>query len=1792
MSLIDCLSKFAKDFKNLDHESVQEASRIYQERGETEAAANIAAIEDHIAELQADRKRVSDAITEAFKTKHPKKYKQAIEKKIADHSERAAERVEAEKAVVIDARKGEFEQSVYHGSPYKFDRFTMEHIGKGEGAQAYGWGLYFAGKREIAEYYREALTARNIRIPDVVEEDIIAVMKQDVSSLPEKFQQEAKSAIDRFDTAANAYNVVADVDKYGSGEVADFLRNHIVPNADKGRLYEVNIPEDDTYLLWDKPLSEQPEKVKTALKKAGIGSDKDAEAMSEDELLGALGVFEQTLTGGEKKGAGLYKEFEAFHGSDEAASKYLHSLGIQGIKYLDGTSRAQGEGSFNYVIFDENAIEVLQTFYQGEKQEPRATFNPSTAYEIKDSAGKSLGFATGNDPASALASFNKINNTDAGKSADHVPLITLLADANLSSFLHESGHFFLSVYADIASQPDGPAEVKQDMDALLDWMGIGETGATDVVGIGERVGEFEAPLGRTRLETWNMMTLDEQRPYHERFAETFEQYLFTGKAPSLELQPLFRRFASWMKRVYQSVQNFIATNKLAKLDPTVSAIFDRMLATDQEIEAAQAARNYVNLFKTAEEGGMTPDEWADYQATNSEKAEVAAEELTARALRELKWSRNLHGRIVSELQKDAKAARSVARMEARKIVMTQPVYQAWQFLTARMPKQGGVKPKPLAADIVRPEADSMFTAIGRLGGIDKAELVSNWGVDPKTKIASGVFGKPTVRVTNGRSIDEMAEVLSQYGYLTLDENGKWDLHEFADLFRQELSGTPHYSNQFDYDTLKDDEEPIDVEASGRLFEPTLKGFYGETGIWTFLRDLGMTTNDDSGFHPDVVAEAFGFDSGDAMVRELAIAQTPNEAIEAETDRIMMDRYSELATPEAISQAADEAIHNEVSAKMAAFELLRLRKSLGNIPIIMKAAKEYAIELMGRKMVKDVKPYVFAAAEARASRAAEKALGKGDREQAAKDKRAQVLNGAATREAYAVLKEIKAGREYLRKMEKKEVRKRIGKAGHDYLEQIDALLERYELRTVTKKTMDRRASLLTWASRTDEEGNLINALNIPQELLKDAKIINWQQVPVDEFRALVETAKQIEHMARLKNSLMTAADKRNLDELAAETAEGIRSSKKARIKQLEPERGLVPWLNGFYLSHRKLSSLFRQMDGGKDDGMLWRLLTRGMNAAGAKEAGMIEDATEMLMSIFKPILAMKGGTEGDLRKIDAIGASLTRGGRMSVALNWGNEGNRDRVRNEWNDYQVQAILSTLTKAELEAVQQVWDLNESYWPLIAEKERRVTGIVPEKVIATPFSVTSSDGHSVQMRGGYYPIKYDAEASQRAEQHDHADIAKRMMAGAFSHASTKRGHLEARLATVNRPVRKSLDVMTQHLVEVIHDLSWHEWLMDANKLIGHKDVDAAIREHYGAQTVREIKDALIDIASGNLAQMNAVDRGMMHLRANISAATMGLSMTTAFLQPFGLLQSMARVGVVPVVRGMARWGGDMARMENTLAGIKDKSEVMRHRSKTMNRELHEINGRLVQGKSTARQIYEASLFMLMQKMQLIADVPTWIGVYESQITNGASESEAIAQADRAVIESQGSGQVKDLAQIQRKHPFLTMFYSYFSATFNIAAEKTAATDFRSPAQVAGWVADMALLVIVPAIGPAMITAWMRGEDDDDWEEIAKKLALETAGFTLGMVVGLREFSGALQGFDYAGPPIGRVVTDVSRFVERSLKGEMDDKMAMDSLRVTGSLLGIPSTQIVRSWRGWQEWEEGDTPPTAILMGPPRND
>lgn len=1361
--------------------------------------------------------------------------------------------------------------------------------------------------------------------------------------------------------------------------------------------------------------------------------------------------------------------------------------------------------------------------------------------------------------------------------------ISLLKNADLSTFLHELGHSFLEMDVNLASQlignkqlTVGEQEIVDDVAKLFNWFGI--------------QGNINA-----QLDQWYAMSLDEQRAHHEKLAEGFETYLFEGKAPSLELQPLFQRMRAWFMNVYRNMMTYL-TSAGETLTPEVRAVFDRMLASTEQIKLAQQARSMLPLFETADQAGMTPEEFASYQRLDPQATQEAIAELQTRGLRDMQWLSNARGKQLKKLQKEAASIRREVRSAVTSEIMSEPVYRAWTFLTAKLSADDKISQatrKKSDPNVVDETQDTLFTAIAKLGGINKDDTVAEWGTDSRENPQSGVFGKPVWRKQGGLSLDAMAELLAERGYLPVDKNGKYDLRDFEERFSEQAKGVKQVSLAYDYSQDQEDLAGVNLNTealgAGRLDRASLQDAYGsgEGSALTGLNNLRMTSA--NGLHQDIVAEMFGFTSGDQLVKALLEAQPPRQAIEDATDVRMLESYGDLATPEALERAADQAIHNDVRARMISTELNALAKATGKRATLASAAREFANGMIARLKVRDIKPSQYTVAEAKAAKNAATALRKGDLETASAEKRNQLVSNYATKAAHNAKDEVDGGVRYLRKFAKEGVRKGLDV---DYLDQIDALLERFDLRTgVSLKNIDQRDALVDWVTKQRDQGL---EPDIPRELMNEALRMSYKNMTVEAFRGLVDSVKQIEHLGRLKNRLLTAKDQRTYeairDGIAASIIENA-GDREAETRTPTTNSGrALQGLKNFWASHIKAATWARVMDGGKDGGAVWEYFIRSANESADFETSERGKATEALSNVLAPVFKL-GKMGGKGQYFQSIDRSLNRESRIAIALNTGNASNLQRLLGGegWTPQQLKPVLDSLTKAEWDAVQSIWDHFETYRPQIAAKERRVYGKEPNWIEPTP--ILTSHG---EYRGGYYPIKYDPNASQRAEEHVDAEGAKRQIQGAYTSATTRRSFTKTRVEEVTgRPLLYTLGGVYSGVNDVIHDLAWHEWLIDVNRLMRSSTIDSAIRNHYGPEAKRQFKSWIQDMAEGERGADNAGEMVLGKLRQGVSIAGLGFNVMSAAIQITGFSQSVVRIGAKWVGRGVSKY---VASPIQSTREVTELSEFMASRFRTQFRELNELRNQ-VQDQSTAKRALQDGAYFMMTHVQQMVDVPTWLGAYEKAISEGNTEERAIALADQGVIDSQMSGMSKDLSAIERGGPALklfTVFYSFMNTTFNLGVMR-----YMTEANKAKLAADYLLLyVATPVLGMAIKNALTPGDADDEWdlEVLAKALLAESLGFMMGQMIVVREFAEGAKtalglsegGFGYQGPAGVRVVTDATKFAQQAQQGEFDDAFRKASINLLGSLFGLPAAQVNRSITGAKALAEGETDnPAAVLFG-----
>lgn len=272
----------------------------------------------------------------------------------------------------------------YHGSPHDFDKFSLDKIGTGEGAQAYGHGLYFAESEGIAKHYRDALTPKTTR-PSGTPLDQAVNLIEDTGDVATALAVAVKNRNDlvRVEKSGSVWDLADYGGKTGvrselarTDQIIDVLRNdsanataaYDMRRAQGGRLYEVRIDaEPEQFLDWDKPLAEQSEAVRNALvplarqeaerelKRRAWNNQMNDRNMR--ETWGKEPVARPPLPTADELALRMHGN-EIGPGNEAA----LRQAGIPGIRYLDGGSRSAGEGSHNYVVFDENLIDILRKY--------------------------------------------------------------------------------------------------------------------------------------------------------------------------------------------------------------------------------------------------------------------------------------------------------------------------------------------------------------------------------------------------------------------------------------------------------------------------------------------------------------------------------------------------------------------------------------------------------------------------------------------------------------------------------------------------------------------------------------------------------------------------------------------------------------------------------------------------------------------------------------------------------------------------------------------------------------------------------------------------------------------------------------------------------------------------------------------------------------------------------------------------------------------------------------------------------------------------------------------------------------------------------------------------------------------------------------------------------------------------------------------------------------------------------------------------------------------------------------
>jgi hypothetical protein len=240
---------------------------------------------------------------------------------------------------------------VYHGSPHKFDAFDASKIGTGEGAQAYGHGLYFAESPDVAKSYRDVLAGADKRFElggRVVDPRMMDSFESNALQAL-AYGQTPKQALANYEAQGVSDSALKRLATILDDFSAKGVKVQEIPKGDAS-LYKVDLPDNAIakMLDWDKPLSQQPVNVQSYLAKSNpdmyhpTGGDYDAMEMGQQ-------IYRRLHEDAIRTGKALpakEKELQVVN--------QLRQAGIPGIRYLDQGSRGAGTGTSNYVVFPQN----------------------------------------------------------------------------------------------------------------------------------------------------------------------------------------------------------------------------------------------------------------------------------------------------------------------------------------------------------------------------------------------------------------------------------------------------------------------------------------------------------------------------------------------------------------------------------------------------------------------------------------------------------------------------------------------------------------------------------------------------------------------------------------------------------------------------------------------------------------------------------------------------------------------------------------------------------------------------------------------------------------------------------------------------------------------------------------------------------------------------------------------------------------------------------------------------------------------------------------------------------------------------------------------------------------------------------------------------------------------------------------------------------------------------------------------------------------------------------------------
>ena len=562
----------------------------------------------------------------------------------------------------------------------------------------------------------------------------------------------------------------------------------------------------------------------------------------------------------------------------------------------------------------------------------------------------------------------------------------------------------------------------------------------------------------------------------------------------------------------------------------------------------------------------------------------------------------------------------------------------------------------------------------------------------------------------------------------------------------------------------------------------------------------------------------------------------------------------------------------------------------------------------------------------------------------------------------------------------------------------------------------------------------------------------------EFQEATEAIENLIHAANKLDSFFKIRQKATLsavgDEMASKAYESIKDHRVQKVEESGWDRA-KHLLNDYLYRLDGVDALTQKLDGYKDGGIWQQIFLDPMREQAASEDKKMREMRDAMKDLWAKCYSPKEAKDMFVKQefYDELNASMTKSKVIAMALNMGAIENRTKLFNNpivgsnpdaWNEEVVTRFLADhMTAKDCEFVQGVWDVINTLWPDVVALQSELTGFEPQKIEAVPFTLNLADGTAYQFSGGYFPLKADpndnTKAGEKAHQREIADEPLYTEQNSAYRAMTKTGHTKKR-TKANYTLMLDLGLIDRHIRDVVHDINFRGLVFDLRRLLARESVQVAVKTTIGPEAYRALLQHVNSYATGANAEKlssNGLDVAIRWVNQRVSRVVIMGKISV-------ITQNLANVMLAGnAVEGFGHWdaakailfrgiGGYwrpgafyQAERNKTLQFIWERSEFMRAKRMSPDYSLNDVK----EGKLDDHQTMKEFFLGLMAGTDDLTNVPVWLEMYHKRIKEGASEAQAIKDADLLVSRISGPGRKYDQALMTKGSDLERLFAKFYT-------------------------------------------------------------------------------------------------------------------------------------------------------------------